>query len=118
MKRDMNQNPDNLKEDGLDLGDILAGSAMEYIYQSNPKDPPYIWYKGGGSKMKKIPSPMRTWADECRLAPELLRAVERTGYKKPHPFRRQPYRSDCNSVMSSELLRPVQVKKLPLFFPC
>lgn len=106
-ERDMNQNPlvaslpfcrrakklaakylrePNLKKGGLDLGDILAGSAMEYIYQSKAEDPPYIWYKGGGSKKMKILPPMRTWADECRLAPELLRAVERAGYKEPSPI--------------------------------
>lgn len=34
----------------------------------------------------KILPPMRTWADECRLAPELLRAVERAGYKEPSPI--------------------------------
>ncbi|KAH7849707.1 hypothetical protein Vadar_021879 [Vaccinium darrowii] len=107
MKRDMNQNPHKApllcrrlrralkpeklaakyrRKDGPNLGDILAGSGMEYIYQSNAEDPPYIWYSGGRSKMKKIPPPMWTWADECRLAPELLRAVERAGYKKPSPI--------------------------------
>ncbi|XP_073148414.1 DEAD-box ATP-dependent RNA helicase 21-like [Henckelia pumila] len=39
-----------------------------------------ISYKGS-----RIPQPMRSWA-ESKLAPELLRAVERAGYKTPSPI--------------------------------
>ncbi|PSR98463.1 DEAD-box ATP-dependent RNA helicase, partial [Actinidia chinensis var. chinensis] len=39
-----------------------------------------ISYKGS-----KIPRPMRSWA-ESRLSGELLKAVERAGYKKPSPI--------------------------------
>ena len=36
-------------------------------------------------KGSKIPSPMRTW-DESKLSRELLKAVEKAGYKKPSPI--------------------------------
>lgn len=39
-----------------------------------------ISYKGS-----KIPRPMRNWA-EGKLAPELLKAVEKVGYKNPSPI--------------------------------
>ncbi|OMO82399.1 hypothetical protein COLO4_23026 [Corchorus olitorius] len=39
-----------------------------------------ISYKGS-----KIPLPMRSWV-ESKLSPELLKAVERVGYKKPSPI--------------------------------
>lgn len=36
-------------------------------------------------KASRIPHPMRSWA-ESKLPPELLRAVERAGYKTPSPI--------------------------------
>ncbi|KAG6712308.1 hypothetical protein I3842_05G097300 [Carya illinoinensis] len=39
-----------------------------------------ISYKGS-----KLPRPMRAWA-ESKLSPELLKAVEKAGYKKPSPI--------------------------------
>ncbi|OMO72290.1 hypothetical protein COLO4_27709 [Corchorus olitorius] len=39
-----------------------------------------ISYKGS-----KVPRPMRSWV-ESKLSPELLKAVERVGYKKPSPI--------------------------------
>ncbi|KAJ6687373.1 hypothetical protein OIU74_016119 [Salix koriyanagi] len=55
-------------------------------------------------KGSKIPRPMRSWA-ESKLTSELLKAVERVGYKKPSPIQMAAIPLwDCNSGMLSGLL--------------
>ncbi|RZC62281.1 hypothetical protein C5167_024024 [Papaver somniferum] len=66
-----------------------------------------ISYKGS-----KVPNPMRNWRESKLLSTELLKAVERVGYKTLTPIQKDAIPLVCSNGMLLELRRQVQVMRI------
>ncbi|GFS33087.1 P-loop containing nucleoside triphosphate hydrolases superfamily protein [Actinidia rufa] len=83
--------------------------AVPWIQKTYKTEDFNISYKGS-----KIPRPMRSWA-ESRLSGELLKAVERAGYKKPSPIQMTaiPLGLQQRDVIGNEAEGPYAVVMAP-----